>query len=245
MHIIYDPKQNYNKTRVGLYKDLIYFDFSYLPPSENHAMLQKGWKKYPSAELKKWRKHVDKVCPEPIILAFDHDDPFPWLQIEIRVYMHDLFNKSNKLVKRFDVHNRIKYLVDGIEKKLVFSNGRPFDDKYFKRITATKIEYDPKIYPKDNLAGGAKLTKKNLRFCQAIVTAFGGGDRDEYRYLNAPMRNPRKDIVSPFFQFQRITALRGKRDEVKKQQGELTRFFDKMNKDKAVKINGRHALIYH
>lgn len=158
------------KTQVNVYPDSIHIMFDRLPPSENHAIHTKGWKRFPSKELKDWVKYVNEAIPEEIKLikspnpetniknGVDRRDVVPWLQAEIRIHL-PLRNKTNGLVRKFDVQNRIKYLLDPVCDRLVWESGEKVDDKFFKRITATKINYNPE----------KAASKKQARFCEIII----------------------------------------------------------------------------
>lgn len=116
---------------------MIKFEINSLPPSENHAMLQRGFRRFPSKELVAFRKIIDSTLP-PFVLPFDKSDKI-FLDFTIWFYC-PLYNKGNGEIRRFDVHNYDKHLIDYVCTRLRYQNGEEVDDRVVKSVILEKFD---------------------------------------------------------------------------------------------------------
>ena len=107
-------------------KNTITFSFPTLPPSVNHAMLVRGYRRFPSKELTAWTKCVQNTMPiTPIPLS-----PTGYYRLDM-VFRFPLLYKNGN-VRRRDCTDLVKYAEDVFCSRLLLPDGSTLDDKLIK-----------------------------------------------------------------------------------------------------------------
>lgn len=97
-------------------------------PSINHLYAQRGWRKFLTPEAKSLKKEIHKLVPK------DSFKKTSQLRVIVEIYENWFTKKGD--IKRVDVSNREKFLIDSIFDKL------KVDDKQIFDHTMRKIQSD-------------------------------------------------------------------------------------------------------
>ncbi|MFW6047382.1 MAG: RusA family crossover junction endodeoxyribonuclease [Candidatus Woesearchaeota archaeon] len=97
-------------------------------PSINHLYAQRGWRKFLTKEAKELKKEIHKLIPKDTL------DKKSKLRVIVEIY-EDWYTKKGD-IKRVDISNREKFLIDSIFDKL------KVDDKQIFDHTMRKIQSD-------------------------------------------------------------------------------------------------------
>ena len=98
-------------------------------PSVNHLYGQRGFRKYLTKEAKKLREEIDKIVKShPYSDKQDLKDK----PLKVVVYLYEDWYCLNGSVKRVDVDNRAKFLLDSV------FNALGIDDRHIFELTMIK-----------------------------------------------------------------------------------------------------------
>jgi len=97
-------------------------------PSINHLYGSRGFRKFLTKEAKELREEIINICNKAIW------DPLENTKLKVIVEIHEDWNTKKGEVKRKDISNREKFLIDSI------FQGLNLDDKFIFEHTMIKVQ---------------------------------------------------------------------------------------------------------